>query len=236
MTPIRISSLYRALLLNICCLLFINAEASSVLLTGAGGLFSVKVTNFKDYPFKHVVKQAYDYSCGSAAVATLLTYHFNHPVDEQAVLDAMLAAGDQAKIRREGFSLLDMKRYLDATGYLANGYRISLDKLAQVEIPAIALIDTEGYLHFVVIKGADQAQVLIGDPAIGIATVTRAKFDTMWKNRILFVVQKIRSTNMTGEFNLREEWDAVPRAPLALAVSRQALANFILLLPNTNDF
>ena len=126
------------------CLLLGNTQASNVLLTGNSGVFSVRVTSYKDKPFARVIRQKFDYSCGSAAVATLLTYHYDYPVNEQTVLDAMLATGDQEKIRREGFSLLDMKQYLQSKGYVANGYRISLEKLSQAGLPAIALTDTDG--------------------------------------------------------------------------------------------
>src|SRR5690606_40798166 len=55
-----------------------------------------------------------DFSCGSAATATLLTYQYGHPVTELEVFRQMYAQGDQARIRKEGFSLLDMRRYLQS--------------------------------------------------------------------------------------------------------------------------
>jgi predicted double-glycine peptidase len=217
-------------------LLLGNAQAGNLLLAGNSGMFSVPVTSYKDKPFERVVRQEFDYSCGSAAVATLLTYHYRHPIDEQTVLDAMLATGDQEKIRREGFSLLDMKRYLESEGYTANGYRIPLEKLVQAGLPAIALTDTDGYLHFVVVKGVDRRHVLIGDPALGIARIDRKDFARIWKSGILFVVQSTDTNHGFQNFNTREEWDAIPRAPLSMAVSHQSLSSLTLLLPGTNDF
>ncbi|WP_204283799.1 C39 family peptidase, partial [Klebsiella pneumoniae] len=69
--------------------------------------------------FRTVVRQQYDYSCGSAAVATLLRYHYGRPTVESDVFSAMWRSGDQAQIKRAGFSMLDMKRYLDSQGYMA---------------------------------------------------------------------------------------------------------------------
>ena len=86
---------------------------------------------------------------------------------EQAVFEEMYARGDQDKIRKEGFSLLDMKRYLEARGFEANGYEAPLDKLVGAGIPAIVLINDNGYNHFVVIKGMRGERVLIGDPSGG---------------------------------------------------------------------
>jgi len=48
--------------------------------------------------------------------------------------------GDQEKIQREGFSLLDIKNYLNSRGYSADGYEAPLSKLSEARIPAIALI------------------------------------------------------------------------------------------------
>ena len=60
-------------------------------------------------------------SCGSASVATLLTYHYDHPIDEQTVFTGMWQAGDQERIQTDGFSMLDMKQYLAGLGYQAEG-------------------------------------------------------------------------------------------------------------------
>src|SRR5208283_4171640 len=62
--------------------------------------------------FRTTWHQQYDFSCGSAAVATLLSFHYGRPTNETTVFKAMFAAGDQARIQVQGFSLLDMKRYL----------------------------------------------------------------------------------------------------------------------------
>ena len=70
---------------------------------GVGGLTSIQVTTWRDIPFRGVIRQKYDYSCGSAALATLLRYHYNLDVDEARIFRAMYATGDQAKIRKVGF-------------------------------------------------------------------------------------------------------------------------------------
>ena len=84
---------------------------------GEGAGASVKVTSWRDIPFRTVVRQQYDFSCGSAAVATLLTYQYGRKVSEAEVFKAMYAVGDQEKIQKVGFSMLDMKRYLDEHGH-----------------------------------------------------------------------------------------------------------------------
>jgi predicted double-glycine peptidase len=95
----------------------------------AGG-FAVPVTSLKvttlRWKFRSTVPQKWDFSCGSAAVATLLTYHYNTPTSEESAIAVMYVRGDQAKIRREGFSLLDMKLYLEQHGFRADGFEATL--------------------------------------------------------------------------------------------------------------
>ena len=69
------------------------------------------------------------------------------------MFERMYASGNRAKIRAEGFSLLDMRRYLRSVGYEADGFELPLDKLLEEGVPAIVLLNDRGYRHFVVVKG-----------------------------------------------------------------------------------
>jgi predicted double-glycine peptidase len=210
------------------------AHAANPVIRSGGGTFSVKVTSMKEARFRKVIKQQYDFSCGSAALATLLTYHYESPVTEQDIFVKMYEAGDQEKIRKEGFSLLDMKQYLEERGFQANGYRASLDKLTEVGIPAIVLITTRGYRHFVVVKGVSEEEVLVGDPALGVRTYERKEFEELW-NGILFVATSGVSV-AKNYFNADEDWKVRHKAPFGTALTRQGLATFTMLLPGQNDF
>jgi uncharacterized protein len=163
------------------------------------------------------LRQQYDFSCGSAALATLLTHHYDHPVTESEVFMQMYEVGDQAQIQREGFSLLDMKRFLQSRGFVADGFELPLDKLLEARTPAIVLINENGYMHFVVVKGLRGDRVLIGDPANGTRSLAREAFEAHWPNRLLFV---IHSHMHSARFNQHSDWAAVPRAPLTAGVNR----------------
>jgi predicted double-glycine peptidase len=215
-------------------LLSATACGGEVMLAGSDyGYVAIKVTSLKEARFRTTVRQQYDYSCGSAAAATLLTYQYNHRVTEQDVFQEMWEQGDKEKIRLEGFSLLDIKRYLENNGYQADGYEAPLDKLVQVGIPAIALIRDNGYNHFVVIKGLNDREVLAGDPSMGSRIIPRADFEKLWVNRILFV---IHSDQDKAVFNSQHDWHVREMAPLGLAMSPGNLANVTLLRPGSNDF
>jgi predicted double-glycine peptidase len=211
-----------------------TVQGGEVVLAGSDyGNVSIKVTSLKEARFRTTVRQQFDYSCGSAATATLLTYQYGRPVSEQDIFQEMWDVGDKEKIRLEGFSLLDIKRYLENNGYQADGYVAPLDKLVQNGIPALALIRDNGYNHFVVIKGLNEGEVLAGDPSIGSRIIPRADFEKMWINRILFV---IHSDQDKAVFNSRHDWHVRETAPLGLAMSSSSLANVTLLRPGPNDF
>ncbi|HEX2540205.1 MAG TPA: C39 family peptidase [Caldimonas sp.] len=198
-----------------------------------GGAFSVPATSLKEARYSTMVRQQYDFSCGSAALSTLLTHHYRFPVDEQAVFEGMFAHGDQEKIRREGFSLLDMKRYLEANGFEANGFEASLDTLAGAGIPAIVLINERGYNHFVVIKGIRGHRILVGDPSGGTRAVPRSTFEAMWVNQILFVISNRQDR---AGFNLASDWRIAVQAPLGNGISRDGLGGIVIPKHGSSDF
>lgn len=210
-----------------------GAQAQSAdIVASASASYSVPVTSLKGARFISTLRQQYDFSCGSAAVATLLTHQYGYPVDEATVFRSMFVGGDQAKIRREGFSMLDMKRYLDAAGFQAHGLQVSLDELTAAGLPAIALVNENGYFHFVVIKGVREGRVVIGDPAMGTRVMARADFEQYWTNGILLVVS---SKMESARFNRASDWNVLPRAPLAERGIRDTV-DVLLLRPGAMDF
>ena len=194
----------------------------------------VPVTSNYEARFLSTIKQERDFSCGSAAVATLLTYHYEFPVSEHDVFDYMYRHGDQAQIRRAGFSLLDMKQYLESRGFPADGFRLPLDELAKIGVPAIILINDDGYNHFVVVKGISRRYVLLGDPAKGTRAMDRGRFERIW-NGLAFVIRN-KVDVASAHFNLGEEWRVTARAPLDIVIPHQGIAAFLLALPGPYEF
>jgi predicted double-glycine peptidase len=184
------------------------------------GGFTARVVSVKEARFTTTQRQQYDFSCGSAALATLLTHHYGEPVDERAVFTQMYQRGDQAKIRKEGFSMLDMKRYLETRGYKADGFQLPIEKLSSENVPAIVLLSERGYRHFVVVKGVERGRVLVGDPAMGTRALSMERFQKLWVNQILFVVYNQREH---AKFNQQDDWRVAPGAPLRLAVDRERM-------------
>jgi predicted double-glycine peptidase len=201
------------------------------------GLVEVNVptVSVQELKFEDVVRQQYDFSCGSAALATLLTYHYDDPTDEMKAFTFMYEGGDQARIAQAGFSLLDMKRYLEANGYQADGYQSDLATLGSAGIPAIALINYRGYRHFVVVKGLRGGRVLLADPALGTRLVTEEEFTSMWENGVLFIIKNKPDVGRRF-FNTDAQWSGLAYAPLGTALGASDLAALTVNLPQLGEF
>ncbi|MHB1287335.1 MAG: C39 family peptidase [Leptospirales bacterium] len=202
------------------------------------GVLTVRAQSYKELKFRDVVRQEYDFSCGSAAVATLLTFGYLRPTSETEAFEAMYKAGDKKKIEKHGFSLLDIKQYLASLGYKSDGFRLPLQKLMDLRLPAIVLIEVNGYKHFVVIKGLSDQNVLIGDPAMGLRMDTRSHFKTLWQNGIVFVIHEGPDILITQKtFNNPHDWEIVNvSVPSNVVQNSLPLTTQLLVVPGPNQF
>ena len=202
----------------------------------AGNQFRVGVKSLAELRFQSVVKQQYDFSCGSAAVATLLTHHYDMETPESDVFDAMWEVGNQDRIREVGFSLLDMRNYLASRGMRADGFRLTMEKLEKLRVPAIALIETRGYKHFVVVIGVERGlgRVLVADPAEGMRAMRKGEFEEAW-NGVLFLIRN-RSEVALASFNQDDDWSITPAAPLGTALSTQSLGSLTIGFPGRGEY
>jgi predicted double-glycine peptidase len=211
-----------------------SADAGQLTLYGGEGAYRIPLTTFQELKYRTVIRQKYDFSCGSAAIATLLSYHYGTPTKETAVFSDMWEHGDKQKIQEDGFSMLDMQQYLARLGFQSNGYRSTLSRVIEANVPGVVLLNFGGYMHFVIVEGVRNGRVLIADPALGTRALTTAEFEKDW-NGIFFVVlndpQKAR-----GSFNRDSDWAAQPRAPLGLAQNGANLSNMLLSLHGSNVF
>lgn len=139
--------------------------------------------------FRNVIRQAYDYSCGSAALTSLLDYYLGRNLEERQVMEGLLRYGEADKIvQRRGFSLLDMKRFVAALGYNSGGFRAEFADLDALEHPALVPIHYAGFKHFVVVRDVYNDHVFVADPALGNISFTRTRFEEIWDQNVLFVI------------------------------------------------
>ena len=140
----------------------------------------------------HVVKQKEDFSCGAAALSTLLTYYFGDVTTEKEVLrqlESQLTKEEREQKQKRGFSLLDLKGVAEAKGYRAGGFKLRFSQLAKLQAPAIVFLEPNGYKHFAVYRGMDRGRIYLADPSRGNLKMSIGRFLDEWR-QIIFVLQK----------------------------------------------
>ena len=151
-----------------------------------GSLYRAPVKSLVALRYEGMVRQTHDLSCGAAALATLLTYFFGEDLDERDVILGIresVSDEDWAKVERQGFSMLELKRYGVARGYVSEGYELKPGALEKIAHPFIALTAVRGYKHFVVVRGVRDGIVYIADPAYGNRKLRVEAFGGEWENR-----------------------------------------------------
>jgi hypothetical protein len=179
-----------------CCLALATTLPSPSMAEGRG-----PVKSLLEMRQDRVVVQQWDLSCGAAALATLLNYQHGDPVSEREIAKGLIQReeylAEPLLVRaRHGFSLLDLKRYVEARGYQGIGYgKLTLEDLIE-RAPIMVPVRFYGYNHFVVFRGALGNRVSLADPAFGNRTMLAAKFEDAWLDyskfgKVGFVVARI---------------------------------------------
>ncbi len=157
----------------------------------------------------NVVVQEWDLSCGAAALTTILKYQHGADITEREVARGLIAREEyldhpELVQIRQGFSLLDLKRFVDGHGYRGIGYgQLQLQDLVE-RAPIMVPINTIGYNHFVVFRGLAGNRVLLADPAWGNRTMPIEHFERVWIDygrigRVGFVVAGLDGPVPPGE-------------------------------------
>lgn len=178
----------------------VGGAAAAVGATLPGLAVGQPVKGLNELRQHQVVIQEFDISCAAAALATLLTYQHGDPVTEREIalglIDRPEYIENPALVRlRQGFSLLDLKRFVDGRGYEGIGFgQLSYDDLLE-RAPIIVPIDVQDFRHFVIFRGELGDSVLLADPAYGNRTMSRERFERAWIDfpqigRVGFVVQR----------------------------------------------
>lgn len=171
------------------CLAAGPAAAGDLLVSPTGALFRAPVKSMVDFRFRQMVRQQHDLSCGAAALATVLRHYYGKPIGEQDILERIEKFGDAAKIAKDGFSMLELKRAAEEFGFVASGFRVpDIERLRNLKVPALTLVNTRGYAHFVVIKGVLGDKLSIADPAFGHRLESLESLRDGWSQVVLVVV------------------------------------------------
>src|SRR5580698_334239 len=167
-----------------------NAQARIDTSTLAGVPLVKTVRSMKDIRYSHIVNQQFDYSCGAAALATLLKYGYGIDIPETELIRRMMAFSTPEVVVKNGFSMLDMKKFVETLGLRGRGFRVASEALYHLQIPVIVLMNSDGYEHFVIVKHAENGLIFVADPALGNRIISEDDFVKKWNGLVFAVVGK----------------------------------------------
>ena len=152
---------------------------ASAQLTFPSTVGSLPIKSWKQLRDVEVEKQDLDYSCGSAATATILRYFYGSEIYEKDVLDEVTRLGDDGTA-----SFADLQQAVKKFGFKAIGLSTNFEKLKTIKIPALVYLHYRDKDHFSVIRGInDQGVVWLGDPSWGNRLFSEQQFRAMWETR-----------------------------------------------------
>jgi len=134
--------------------------------------------------------QSTDYSCGPAALATVLQ-NMGINVTEQEL--KVLAGTDVSGTSMHGLAQAARSKGLNATGM-----RLSIDELRP---DMIVHVINDGTPHYSVIKEVTNESVRLADPSLGNIEMTREKFNEIYTGNALVISDpnmQVNTTNQTG--------------------------------------
>lgn len=151
------------------------------------------VKNARQLRNENVVMQQRDFSCGAAALATVLNYYWGENVSETALLliIANLLSREELEDRvLNGLTLTDLKNVAQIGGFTAVLGKLTIEKLADTKLPLVVAITVNNYDHFVVFRGMDDEYVYIADPIFGKKKELIATFAEQWQQNAILAVIK----------------------------------------------
>ncbi len=204
---------------------------------GSGTRVELPLRSLKDLRDEGLVRQRFDYSCGAAALATILRYGFGDEVTERDILTELfelLSEDEEGLRRKEGFSLLDLQRVAQARGSKAQGFRLEPQFLSKLAGPVIVFIQPRGYKHFAVLRGVRGDRVYLADPSRGNVRMPAYTFLDGWLGEddkgIIFVVEpKHKLPDHDTPLSLSS--DGLPQPEILTAREMLAVGNPFLRLP-----
>jgi predicted double-glycine peptidase len=199
-----------------------NAQATIDTSTLAGIPLTKTVRSMRDIRYSHIVNQQFDYSCGAAALATLLKYGYGIDIPETELIRRMMVFSTPEVVVKNGFSMLDMKKFVETIGLRGRGFRVNTDALYHLQIPVMVLMNIDGYEHFVIVKHAQDGRVFIADPALGNRILLEEDFAKTWNGLVFAVV---------GKPFLEDSPLLQDNESLALKLRQGALANSVTATP-----
>lgn len=147
--------------------------------------------SWQDYKFRYTVRQERDFTCGTAALATILKFHYGMPVSEEMLLQYLLdrypKQEEFKKKIEKGFSFEDLIFVAEKLGFKAQAAVVSPEELDKLSGPVIVQLVTKDFEHFSVLRKRHQDIAYVSDPLRGALNMPIKDFDKSFRGFVLAV-------------------------------------------------
>ena len=152
-----------------------------------------KPVSYTTRKYAVTVRQQYDFTCGGAALATILTHYWGRPTKEVEVLDILKGrypGQSWEALQKKGFSLEDLIFVANKMGFEAQAAALPPDQLDKLDGPIIVHVKKGDYEHFTVLRKRAGGRTYISDPVLGAIVRLDEEFDQEYTGAALAVWKK----------------------------------------------
>ncbi|PAF54012.1 hypothetical protein BKH42_03335 [Helicobacter sp. 13S00482-2] len=169
-----------------------------------------------------LVRQKYDYSCGSASLASILKYYYeDESISECGIIDEILKSKgygvNENEVLKQGDNIIsfsDLSTYATQKGFKVLGLAVDFPTLSKLKIPVIVFVSIRNIDHFTVYKGMDREYVYLADPSFGNIRIKIDQFkeiffqrsDPKYPGKILAILPQKGDTKINKNFmNIKKD-------------------------------
>lgn len=128
-----------------------------------------------------LTRQQAEFDCGSAALATLLSFYTDRAVEPDHLIRSRSFTTDEwQRVRREGFSLSQLAGMAAALKVETSVTRLPSRGLLSVPLPVLVYLRLPTGPHFSVLTGIAGQRVTLADPTQGALMWTLNQFLRAW--------------------------------------------------------
>ena len=157
---------------------------------GRADQFDRPFANWQAQRFHNASKQRTDFTCGAASLSIIAQHYYSKEIAEAQFTDTirkMYTTEEWKDKRKNGLSLLDMKRAAEKFGFSTEGLKLTLDQLRQLNGPIVVHLDKGFIQHFAVFKGVQGDRAYLTDPIFGNSRVPLYRFLNEWTGYALAI-------------------------------------------------
>jgi uncharacterized protein len=180
-------------MLNALCVSFAVLAAGCSQRDGAVGIdyAGLSPKTYKALRFSSTIRQEQDFTCGSAALATILTHYWGRTTSENEILKILADRypnQNEWKARVEaGFSFDDLSFAAMVLGFESAGAKVPVSELESLNGPVIVHLDKGKFQHFSVLRKAKDGVFYLADPTVGQTGLQRGEFEAQYTGNAMAI-------------------------------------------------